>query len=208
MPQEAPALVVLTVDQRRSRHGPDLVTELLDTLDGELWRPHQLLPFERTAGDEVQGVLSSTNAAVDLALELASSGLWSVGLGVGEVREPLPDSTRAASGRAFENARDAVQRAKSLPEAVALTATNAEAGRPAEAVLQLLAAVVKRRSLAGHEVVALMRQRLNQSQVAERLGISKQAVSQRLQAAWWSHDDRVRPVASRLLWEATVKPAN
>ncbi len=205
MSTEHTALVVVTVDQRRSRRGPDLVAELLTRLDDDPWRRQQALRFERTAGDEVQGVLSSADAAVDLALELSSSRAWSVGLGGGPVRRPLPASTRAAGGPAFEHAREAVERAKTVPEGVALSGLDTVSAQEAEAVLQLLAAVVRRRSAAGHEVVALVAEGLSQSEVAARLGITKQAVSQRLQAAWWSHDQRVRPIARRLLHEAAVK---
>ncbi|HEU4811984.1 MAG TPA: hypothetical protein VFT00_07565, partial [Nocardioides sp.] len=47
------SVVVLTVDQRSSRTGPDRVPATIEALlDVEL-----LLPLERTAGDEFQGVL-------------------------------------------------------------------------------------------------------------------------------------------------------
>jgi len=40
---------------------------------------------------------------------------------------------------------------------------------------------------------------LTQSEVAERLGISKQAVSQRLRAAWWPQQAGTTPLLVRLL---------
>lgn len=194
--------VVITIDQRGSRRGADLVEALLVDLNGEALQPARLRDFERTAGDEVQGVLRDAAAAVDLALRLACTRSWSTGLGVGPVREPLPASTRAGAGPAFEHARDAVERAKLRSEGVAVGGPHAQAADDAEAVLQLLAALGQRRSPAGVEVVSLLAEGLTQGQAAERLGITKQAVSQRLRTALWSHEERIRPLAGRLLERA------
>ncbi|HEX5510781.1 MAG TPA: hypothetical protein VFX41_03635 [Actinomycetales bacterium] len=196
--------LVMTIDQRRSRRGPDLVEDLLERLHDRELGKDVVLPFERTAGDEVQGLLSSPQAVVDLALLLAESRAWSIGIGVGEVRQPLPSSTRAAGGPAFENARDAVERAKSVAEGIAVTGPEPVSAGDAEAVLQMLAAVILRRSEAGRQTVDLARTGLRQHEAAERLGISKQAVSQRLQTAFWNHERRVRPVAARLLDRASA----
>ena len=194
-----PWVVVVTVDQRGSRSGPDLVEALLTDLNDAGTTGTRVLDFERTAGDEVQGVLGDPAAAVDLALALAATGSWSVGLGTGPVESPLPRSTRAARGPAFENARRAVEAAKSGTEPVAVRGSDtAEAGE-ADGLLQLLVAVVRRRSPAGHEVCALLAEGLTQRETAQRLGVSKQAVSQRAQAALWTQEARVRPLAARLL---------
>ncbi len=201
------ALVVLTIDQRRSRQGPDRVDGLLEHLSSPDIAPDVVLPFERTAGDEVQGLLSSSRTAVDLALSLAESRAWSIGIGVGAVREPLPTSTRAAGGPAFENARDAVERAKATAEGIAVTGPDPVSAGDAEAVLQLLAAVMLRRSEAGKQTVELARAGLRQHEAAAQLAISKQAVSQRLQTAFWNHERRVRPVAARLLEQAAAHGA-
>ncbi len=192
-------MVVVTIDQRGSRSGPDLVDALLTQLNDPGTAGTRVLDFERTAGDEVQGVLGDPAAAVDLALVLAATGSWSVGLGTGAVQSPLPRSTRAARGPAFEHARHAVERAKSGAEPVAVRGPDDEAADEGDALLQLLAAVVRRRSPAGREVCDLLARGLTQRQAAERLGVSKQAVSQRAQAALWTQEARVRPVAARLL---------
>jgi hypothetical protein len=196
--------VVMTIDQRRSRRGPDLVEDLLERLRSPDVAGAVVLPFERTAGDEVQGLLGSAQTAVDIAIDLAESRAWSIGIGVGEVRAPLPSSTRAAGGPAFENARDAVERAKAVTEGIAVTGPEPVSAGDAEAVLQLLAAVVLRRSEAGRQTVELAREGLRQHEAAARLGISKQAVSQRLQTAFWGHERRVIPVAGRLLERAAT----
>ena len=93
----------MTVDQRRSRRDIDRVEDLLSDLDYALLRP-----FERTAGDEVQAVTDKPDVVVDVALDLLARGHWSVGIGIGPVQRPLPASTRAGRGPAFEAAREAV----------------------------------------------------------------------------------------------------
>lgn len=190
-------MFVLTVDQRRSRRDVDRVGDLLaDYRDRPLLRP-----FERTAGDEVQAVTDDPAVVVDLALDLVRRGQWSVGIGVGPVREPLPDSTRAGHGPAFEYARDAVTRAKRAPARLAVTGSGERAADP-EAVLTLLGLLVARRSAEGQAVVDLLHAGRNQSVVADTLGITKQAVSQRLAAAGWHAEGPARTTAARLLREA------
>lgn len=191
---------VMTVDQRHSRRGRDQVEDLLAR-----WAsPAQGLvrPWERTAGDEVQAVLDRPEVVVDLSLALVRLGNWSVGIGIGPVHEPLPASTRAGSGAAFERARRAVERAKSAPSHVTVAARDEAAGRPTQTVLDLLAALLQRRSEAGWEAVDLRAQGLSQSEVALRLGISKQAVSQRLITATWAPELAGRQLAAQLLAEA------
>ena len=189
----------MTVDQRRSRRGPDLVGALLTDLESD---PRLVRPFERTAGDEVQAVVEDADAVVDLSLTLLRTGSWRVGVGVGEVDLPLPASTRAGSGPAFVYARDAVTRAKQLPDGVAVTGPAPQLAERAEAVLALLAALVQRRSPAGWEAVDLVRGGQTQVQAAQRLGVSPQAVSDRLRVALFQQEEQARPVAAHLLREA------
>jgi hypothetical protein len=190
-------MFVLTVDQRDSRTTPDRIEALMQTLGAQ--PAAYVLGFERTAGDEVQGVLDDAGTVVDVVLRLVRDGGWSVGVGVGAVRTPLPESTRAGSGPAFTEARDAVTRAKSRPYGVAVSGGEPAAARRAQAALELLSAVVARRSDLGWEAVDLAADGLNQIEAAQRLGISKQAVSQRLQAADWHVEPDGRELAAHLL---------
>ncbi|WP_138996632.1 hypothetical protein [Rhodococcus zopfii] len=191
-------MFVLTVDQRGSRRDVDRVAALLDELrDADLLRP-----FERTAGDEVQAVADDAETVVDLALDLVRRGHWSVGIGVGSVETPLPEQTRAGRGPAFEHARTAVERAKNAPGNLAVEGTDSEAAADADAALTLLATLVLRRTAQGREAVALARAGLPQAQAAQRLGISKQAVSQRLHTAGWPAEQSGRTLARRLLERA------
>ncbi|MFC9516918.1 hypothetical protein ACFTSD_14400 [Nocardiaceae bacterium NPDC056970] len=191
-------MFVLTVDQRGSRRDIDRVGPLLD----DLASCPLLRPFERTAGDEVQAVADDADIVVDLALELVRREHWSVGIGVGEVEEPLPKQTRAGRGPAFEAARDAVERAKRAPSGVAVEAADPQAAADADAALTLLALLVSRRTSQGHAAVDLARRGLTQAESATELGISKQAVSQRLIAAGWHAEVAGRQLAARLLGRA------
>ena len=202
-------MYVLTVDQRGSTGRPDRVPEVLARLDEMLAGRGVVVPFARTVGDEVQGVLDDPEAVVEVVLDLLRDGGWSLGLGVGPVDEPLPAVSREASGTAFVRAREAVEQAKSR----AATAPVAVRGEPAaraaegEALLRLLAAVVDRRTAPGWEAVdALARVGGTQKDVARALGVSEQAVSQRLRTALWPEEAAARPVVARLLGELHEGP--
>ena len=203
-------MFVLTVDQQRSTSRGDQVPDFLghaarwaETLDGIE------LPFERTVGDEVQAVVSSPSTALALVLEIVRLGGWRAGVGVGEVQDPLPEHSREASGAAFVRARAAIDRAKRRSSAVPVAVQGADgpASADVEALVHLLGAVVERRSAAGWEVVDLLVDLersgadATQREVARTLGVSEQAVSQRLRAALWAEERAARPLASRLLGE-------
>lgn len=190
---------VMTIDQRGSRRGPDLVESVLGDLAG---RRRVVRAFERTAGDEIQGLLDDATVVVDLALRLARDQAWSIGIGAGGVRQPVPKSVRAGSGPAFEHARTAVERAKAAGPHLAVEGEDAKRAREAGDLLAALASIVQRRSAAGWEVVDLLAQGLTQREAASRLGITAQAVNQRARTAWWHHEQDLRPLAARLLSEA------
>lgn len=210
-------MFVLTVDQRGSRRGTDAVPGLLAAHPDLVRRGSGVvLPLERTVGDEAQALLDDAALAVDVALRLVRDGRWSVGIGLGAVDEPLPGSTRAASGPAYVRAREAVERAKRRPgdvrvAVVGSAATSGGAGggaasdpaSDAEALLGLLGAIVARRTPAGWEVVdRLAAGDATQREVADALGVSQQAVSQRVLASMWPEEAAARPLAARLLREA------
>ncbi|TDD66369.1 hypothetical protein E1262_22470 [Jiangella aurantiaca] len=191
---------VLTVDQRGSRRSRDLVEDALSTLKQLVHEP--LLPFERTAGDEFQGVLAEPEAAVEAARLLLRVDAWSIGIGAGPVEEPLPNSTRSARGPAFIHAREALDAAKQRPQHVAVAGPDAGRAQEADAVLTLIAAVVARRSTAGWAAIDLVEAGHTFAEAADILGVTRQAVGQRLAVALWQQERDARPVVARLLQEA------
>ena len=207
-------MFVLTIDQRASRSTGDRVPELLSRAD-ELWPgivagspapppAGVVLGFERTVGDEVQAVLDEPALVVDVALRVLRLGGWSVGVGCGRVDEPLADSSRAASGPAFVLARDAVEAAKSRQRVLPLAVRGAhhQTGLDAEAVLTLVAATAARRTPAGWEAVDAVEAAgadVRQEDVAAGMGITQQAVSQRLRTALYDEARAAAGAAARLL---------
>lgn len=186
-------VVVLTVDQDASRHGPDQVPTALASLSSVPTR----LCFERTAGDEFQGVLDDP-AAVVAALEvLLRAGEWHIGIGIGEVESPLPDHARAGRGPAYVRAREAVTTAKSSPWHVRAVG-EPDAVRALESAVWLWAALLARRTPRGWEVADLVDQGLTYDEAATRIGISQSAVSQRAAAAGIAEGRRARELVEFL----------
>ncbi|MDP0397432.1 hypothetical protein [Tsukamurella strandjordii] len=191
-------MIVLTADQRGSRSDSDRVEAAQAALAPLAW----LRPPDRTAGDELQAVTDDAGVAVDAALALLSDGHWSVGIGTGPVETPLPPQTRAGRGRAFEAAREAVEAAKGAAVPLQVRGHDAHAAARAEAILSVLGLIVGRRSREGQEVAALLNTGITITAAAERLGVSRQAASQRAAAAGWAVEPAGRSLAVELLTEA------
>jgi DNA-directed RNA polymerase specialized sigma24 family protein len=190
---------VLTVDQRASRTHPDRVADVLRQLNSAV---PTVLGFERTAGDEFQGVLAEADDVVEVVLRLVRSGDWSIGVGAGPVQTPLPPSTRAGAGAAFLSARRAVDAAKQRPGRLAVRGAVPPDAGDAQAVLTALAVIVERRSEQAWEAIALVGSGQTQAEAATALGISRQAVGQRLAAGLWDLERELRPTAARCLTRA------
>lgn len=191
---------VVTVDQRASRRGPDRVAGALTALAGV----RTLLGFERTAGDEFQGVLGDPVAVVDVVIWLVRAGGWSIGVGAGAVQTPLPESTRAATGAAFLGARQAVEAAKQRSSRLAVRGADEQAAADAQAVGTALAALVRRRSPQAWAAIDLVGSGRTQADAAQVLGVSRQAVGQRLAAASYDVEQELRPAWARMLDRAAV----
>ena len=176
-------MFVITADQVDSRTGPDIVTGALDDLN-ERYRDRLELPVDRNAGDEIQALTGDPRTALDLVLELTRRGMWSVGLGSGSIRTPLPAETREASGDAFIAAREAVTRAKRSPTRFAVNALVAsQPAEDAEALVNLLLTIRESRSPAGWELYDLVVSGHTQAEAGGRLGITPQSASDRARAA-------------------------
>ncbi|WGH10177.1 hypothetical protein [Rothia kristinae] len=193
---------VLTVDQIDSRHHPDRIPEL----DGAPWADRARLPFARTAGDEAQAVFDEARDALRCAVELALTCRWHCGIGQGPARLPAgqPDS-RAGRGPAFLRARTAVEQAKADPSHLGFQGGPADAdpagpssaepdpdaprpGAPdlaaaVQAQLRLILRVRARQRETTRQAYDLALTGLTQAEAAARLGITQQAVSERLDTA-------------------------
>jgi len=196
-------MFVVTADQVGSRRDTDrtgaFVSELTERFGSRL-----LLPVDQTAGDEVQLVTDAADIALAIVLEATRTGRWSVGLGVGDVRRPLPDAARKATGTAFIAAREAVDAAKRAEGRFALRAapiTRNIAVADVEPLVRLLVLLRERRTDPGWEVIELVRDGSQQKEAAAVLDITPAAVSARLKAAMWRPEEEARPALVRLLRE-------
>lgn len=206
---------VIDVDQRRSRRGPDRVSAALAALRDV----PTALGFERTAGDEFQGLLELPEAVVacvsalarfDLDVPSAQRPAWRIGVGIGPVDDAAVASTREARGGAYLAARRAIDGAKTTDGALRVEAASGAAAahaRLAEDALVLLRMVLQRRSADGWEAVELLAALSRQSEVAARLGVSTSAVSQRLSAGLWREAERAEELAVHHLRLAQQGPA-
>jgi predicted XRE-type DNA-binding protein len=186
-------MFVITADQVGSRDHADIAGSARDRLNRD-YGEHLILPADRTAGDEIQVLTDHAATVLSIILELTRSHEWSVGLGCGTVRHPLPTATREASGDAFFAARDAIDRAKKLHPRFAVEthlgasveadgSTAWPAAADAEALINLLLEIREARSAAGWEVYDLTATGITQNEAATRLGITAPSVSSRAKAA-------------------------
>lgn len=192
---------VVTADQVDSRHRDDLVPAVSEALRGQQgWQRR----FQRTVGDEIQGLTKTPTAVVDALTLLLSSRSWRVGVGIGAVSRPLPKDIRAARGPAFYAARAAVDSARSNAAGVRVATlpdqpTQAER---ATSAFMLLAFVLRHRTRRSAEVADLLHQGLAGTEVAQRLGVTPTAVSQHKARAGFDEEIAARDLAAHFLAEA------
>lgn len=213
---------VVTADQRNSRRSTDRVPDALAALAEEVGHAFTL-PFERTAGDEIQGLTDDPDAVVATVLTLTRLPDWHLGIGLGTVEQPLPGSTREARGAAYLAARRAVEEARTSPANLRLIA-GAEPGpgpsgpaspgsvgtgpygervtQRAWAALVMLRALVSRRTPEGWEIMDVLDEAGTGRAAAHSLGISPSAVSQRLARAGRAESSLGAELARSLLAEA------
>jgi hypothetical protein len=204
-------MFVITADQIDSRHDRDRASDMI----GHLLQHHPTafaLPPDQTSGDEIQALVPVAADAFAVLLDLHRTGYWSVGVGVGPIRTPLPSSTRQATGDAFIAARAAVTRAKGAEARFALDVPPApegasddtdgscrSTGAEVEALLTMMLLLRQRRTPEGWEAVDLLESGLAQTGIARTLGISTAAVSQRIRSAQYRAERAAHPALVRLL---------
>lgn len=187
----------MTIDQQGSRSQADLVPALIEQLNSS-GAAQLAMPFERTAGDEVQGVMASAHAVVVMLTVCIRQAGWWIGIGAGEVDNAPATSARAGRGPAYIHARDAVERAKTAPYPVCVSADHPYT-EYAETACWLLVGVLEGRSEAGWQAIDALAVQGRQNLAAEQLGISPQAISRRLRVAGMAEQERGSALAAHLL---------
>lgn len=196
----------------RSRRRADYIRDVADALAAT-----SAVDDVRIYGADGFAVSSSdSDGATTVILNLLQAGDFSVGIGAVIGRdlaheadqEPTGntdyiDQSFAAAGRAFARPHRAGT-VQTRIEVFGLEGAHAP-GTPREfaedvtAVFTLLAHVLSRRTPEGREATALMRQGHLQTEASEQLGISKQAMSQRLTAAGWQAEQAGWTLAVHML---------
>lgn len=195
------SVVVVTADQRGSRTDDDRVPSMLATLAHEAL----LLPFERTVGDEIQGVGDDPVVLTRVVETLLRDDRWHIGIGIGPIDVPLPAHAREGRGPAYLHARAAVTAAKGAPWRLRVEGDDEQRARQLESAMWLWAAVLGRRTEKGWQVVDLVDGGLSYERAAERLGVSQSAVSQRAQAAGLVEGRRARELVGHLIAECLTE---
>ncbi|MDO5726963.1 MAG: hypothetical protein Q4Q03_03455 [Bowdeniella nasicola] len=173
-------MFVLTADQRSSRTSPNRVPEALTLLRDVT----TVCPFERTIGDEFQGILTRADALVTSLITLTRSGGWHIGVGLGTVDTPIAATARTADGPALRAARIAVDEAKKAGSAVFRTEdrTGTQASMQAQAMWRLMATILSARTDRQWHISALA-DSASGVEIAKAEQVSPQAISRVLRAA-------------------------
>ncbi|WP_146128845.1 MarR family transcriptional regulator [Corynebacterium sp. 13CS0277] len=151
--------------------------------------------------DELTVACEDARQAADVIMVLVASGEWVVGVGI------APAVGIADEEHAWQVARSALgrtRRAGSVHVKLARPAAGLDQHLPQDiaAAFEMLRFVASRRTAEGQEATRLVRTGMTQLKAAEELGISKQAMSQRLQAAGWQAEKVGFDLAVRLLARA------
>ncbi|MGY1744390.1 hypothetical protein [Blastococcus sp. SYSU D00695] len=155
------------------------------------------MPFALcTAADEDAAVLTDPAAVVDAVVRLVRLRRGPIGVGVGPaVRVPGATTATAAASAALAAATR-------RPARLAVRGPVPADALDVQAVLGALAALVGRRSPSAWAAVDLLTAGRTQAAAAAELGVSRQAVGQRLAVAGWDLECELRPAAARLLARA------
>lgn len=146
--------------------------------------------------EDVVGTLSDAETTCDVVMALLSHGDWAIAIAAAPTEEQAEGmaakllGSRGRAGTVVVDVRLAARGTRQQAKALAADIAG---------VFVMLGHILSKRTLEGREATALVRSGLNQNEAAEELGISKQAMSQRLQAAGWNAELSGWRLAIRLL---------
>lgn len=145
--------------------------------------------FVISTGDEFQGLLKDPSIvpdivwATDLHLERARVRY---GIGYGELYTPLQPVSIGMDGPVFHRAREAIESARKRGWRGGVFAGFGEwQDRVLNGLARLLERQAEKLTAKQREVADLARDRLEQGEIAERLGVTRQAISDHIRAMGW-----------------------
>lgn len=197
----------------RSRRRADYIRDVAEALAST-----SAVSDVRIYGAEGFAVVSpDADGATTVVLNLLQAGDFAVGIGAvvadpddvgdpGAVHDQLFEAAARSFGRQHRAATVTTRVELPGPGGVRAPGTPADVADDVTAAFTLLAHVLTRRTPEGREATALMRQGYLQTEAADYVGISKQAMSQRLQAAGWAAEMAGWQLAINVM-ERANKPA-
>lgn len=169
----------------------------LSTLDG-------VGTFRLLGVEDICAEIDSPRALCDTVMALLSDGSWAIGIGV----SPAGDEESARAQATASLARGARAGVVKVKVEGAKRRSSQPYAEDIAATFALLGLVLAKRTMEGREATSLVRSGLNQNEAAEELGISKQAMSQRLQAAGWQAETAGWQLAVNLITRASRGPSD
>lgn len=161
--------------------------------------------FEIIGVEEIRAHIASPATACDVVMALLAAGDWAVGIGVVPGETPPDPEDEAQVDLAKRTATEALRpttRAGTVKVRIIGAKRDDVRGFNISAAFTLMSQVLSKRSSEGREATSLVRSGFNQNEAAAELGISKQAMSQRLQAAGWQAEQAGWQLAVNLLDQA------
>ena len=161
--------------------------------------------FEIIGVEEIRAHIASPATACDVVMALLAAGDWAIGIGVVPGETPPDPEDEAQVDLAKRTATEALRpttRAGTVKVRIIGAKRDDVRGFNISAAFTLMSQVLSKRSSEGREATSLVRSGFNQNEAAAELGISKQAMSQRLQAAGWQAEQAGWQLAVNLLDQA------
>lgn len=148
--------------------------------------------FKVTSVEEIAASIETPQGVCDTIMALLSAGDWAVSCVVfidDETEGMLIDEDSVLKEKAFKFAASTLgahARSGTVKAGVKINnRKNIGWGNDIQSVFTMISHILAKRTAEGREATSLVRSGLNQNEAAQELGISKQAMSQRLQAAGW-----------------------
>lgn len=167
-------------------------------------------PLRLTAGDEVQGLLTTAEPVVTILARIEDNlhparMVW--GLGRGTLSTDLKEDVATLDGSCFHRARSALSAARHDEAWLRAEGFGAPHDEVLNALFRLMGAIRSRWTEVQARYVREVRGRL-QREVAERLGVSEPAVSKSLNAARFSAIEEAERASTALLaWLSHTREA-
>ncbi len=195
MTRPAPQYLAFIADMVRSRELSSAkravvqkhFQELVATLNRQ-YRQSLASKFAITLGDEFQGLLTTSTVIPDLIWQIEEKfpdRHLRVGMGMGSLDTALQEYAINIDGPALHSARDAIEAAKKGNLLGGVFSGIGSLGEALNGIARLLWFQRSNWTKAQRTIANLLQKGMTQSEVAERLGISRQVVSKQVAASGW-----------------------